>query len=58
MISGILRKRRGPRPCPGCNRSRRACWALPCLHLDLVKARGRSAIERWVEAGGGKVVDR
>jgi hypothetical protein len=55
MISGFLRKRRGPRPCPGCGRHRRVCFGDPCAHLKLVFTRGEPAIIHWVEAGGGKV---
>lgn len=40
-----------PQPCRGCGRDRRACWALPCMHLEYVKARGERAVQVWVRAG-------
>ena len=45
------------KPCPGCERPRSVCWIMPCLYLELVLARGRRAVKRWAQAGGGHVTE-
>lgn len=45
------------RPCPGCGRTVRVCWAMPCLHLECLLLQGRSAVREWAEAGGATLVE-
>lgn len=53
------------KPCPGCGRSRRLCWALPCLFLEGLSASaeegtagGLKALDSWARDGGGLLVTR
>ena len=44
--------------CPGCRRSVRACWAMPCLHLECLLISGRrSDIKAFLEAGGATLLE-
>ncbi len=44
-----------PKPCPGCNRDRSACWAAPCHYLrSVVISGGAECIKGWAEGGGGQ----
>ena len=52
-IDPSARYSRAPRPCPGCKRSRLACWQMACLYLEVVKRRGPAAVASWLRAGLG-----
>lgn len=40
--------------CPHCGRRRGACWAMPCLDLEIIKERGVRALQQW--AGSNFIV--
>lgn len=41
------------KPCPGCDRERKVCWADPCAHLRILKAGPAWKLGAWVVEGGG-----
>ncbi len=51
-----MTKTTDPKPCPGCERSRKECWSDPCVHLRLLKAGPASKLGAWVREGGGNLV--
>ena len=38
--------------CPGCGRSCRECWILPCLELEVALHAGADEVNAWLEAAG------
>lgn len=43
--------------CPDCGRHPSACWAMPCLGLEIAMAKGYRAMLAWSKAAGITIQD-